>query len=272
MTDARTKAVKVAGGFRITGRKSFATNTSVATHCSTTARYDDAAGGARLLLCQITLDRPGVRIHRTWNTMGMRATQSNDLELDDVLVTDSQVVHSLPVRHLDARVLETVWAWAMPSFSAVYTGITAGALEWTVRQLRGRGGAGDPVLQDLVGECEILIESSRALISRHAEEVSTRRLFDLGVQEAIARCALVEYVASNNAVRVLQRLVDAVGGASYSKALPFERMWRDAQAGTFMPMGNLAARRIIGASTLGFAVAPVVGYDETGPGSRARPL
>lgn len=257
MTDARTKAVAAPGGFVVTGRKSFATNTAVATHCSITARHEEAEGGPRLLLCQIALDQPGVRIHQTWDTLGMRATQSNDVELDEVFVDDERVVHSLPVRHMDARILETVWAWAMPAFSAVYTGIAAGALEWVVGQVTGRGKAADPVVQDVLGECRILVESSRALIFRHAEEVRTRRLFELGVQEGVSRCALVKYVASNNAVRVLQRLVDVVGGASYTRALPFERLWRDVQAGTFMPMGNLAARRLIGASALGVETFPV---------------
>jgi alkylation response protein AidB-like acyl-CoA dehydrogenase len=272
ITDSRTAAVKVAGGFKLTGRKSFATNTSVATHCSTTARFEEAEGGPRLLLCQIALDQPGVKVHQTWNTMGMRATQSNDLELDEVFVEDSKVVHSLPVNHLDARVLETVWAWAMPAFSAVYTGVAAGALDWAVGHVVGRGKGGDPVLQDAIGECRILLESSRALIYRHVDEVASRRLFERGVQEGVARCALVKYVASNNAVKVLQRLVDVIGGASYTKALPFERMWRDVQASTFMPMGNLAARKLIGASTLGVATLPVIDFDETGPDSRPKPL
>jgi alkylation response protein AidB-like acyl-CoA dehydrogenase len=272
ITDSRTAAVKVAGGFKLTGRKSFATNTSVATHCSTTARFEEAEGGPRLLLCQIALDQPGVKVHQTWNTMGMRATQSNDLELDEVFVEDSKVVHSLPVNHLDARVLETVWAWAMPAFSAVYTGVAAGALDWAVGHVVGRGKGGDPVLQDAIGECRILLESSRALIYRHVDEVASRRLFERGVQEGVARCALVKYVASNNAVKVLQRLVDVIGGASYTKALPFERMWRDVQASTFMPMGNLAARKLIGASTLGVPTLPVIDFDETGPDSRPKPL
>ncbi|WP_158882072.1 acyl-CoA dehydrogenase family protein [Amycolatopsis anabasis] len=270
MTDALTKATRVPGGYLLSGRKSFATNTSVATHCSTTARYEEAEGGPRLLLCQIALDQPGVRLHQTWNTMGMRATQSNDLELDDVFVADDRVVHSLPVKHLDARVLETVWAWAMPAFSAVYTGIAAGALDWTVRQVAGRGRADDPVLQDVIGECTILIESSRALVHRHVDEVTSRRLFEGGVQEGVSRCALVKYVASNNAVEVLRRLVDVVGGASYTRELPFERMWRDVQAGTFMPMGNLAARKLIGASTLGVPTLPVIDFDETGHDSKPK--
>jgi alkylation response protein AidB-like acyl-CoA dehydrogenase len=48
-----------------------------------------------------------------------------------------------------------------------------------------------------------------------------------------------------------------VGGAGYSRALPFERMWRDVQAGVFMPMANPAARRMIGASAFGITLAPV---------------
>ncbi|MCT2582686.1 acyl-CoA dehydrogenase family protein [Actinophytocola gossypii] len=270
LTDARTTAVKVDGGFRLTGRKAYATNSSVATHCSTSARWEDAEGGPRVLLCRIALDAPGVTIHRTWDTMGMRGTRSDDVEYADVFVADEDVVHSLPVGHLDARVLETVWSWAMGAFAAVYTGIAAGALDWTTRQLTGRGKGEDPLVQDTVGECEILVETCRALYQRHAAEVSSRRLFDLGVQEGIARCALVKYVASNNAPLVLRRLVDVLGGASYARALPFERMWRDAQAGTFMPMSNPAARKIIGASALGVRTAPVIDFDETGHDSRAK--
>ncbi|WP_326566569.1 acyl-CoA dehydrogenase family protein [Amycolatopsis rhabdoformis] len=270
MTDSNTEAVRVAGGFELTGRKSFATNTAVATHCSTTARYDDAEGGPRLLLCQIALDQPGVKIHQTWDTMGMRGTQSNDVELTKVFVEDSAVVHSLPVKHLDARVLETVWAWAMPAFSAVYTGVAAGALDWTVRSLQKRGKTGDPVLQDVIGECQILLDSSRALIRSHADDVMSRRLFTGDVQDGVARCAVVKYVAANNAVQVMQRLVDVLGGMSYTKKLPFERMWRDVQASTFMPMGNLATRKLVGANVLGVRTLPEIGPDETGPDSRAK--
>lgn len=270
MTDAKTAAVKVDGGFRLTGRKAYATNSAVATHCSTSARWEDAEGGPRLILCRVALDAPGVTIHKTWDTMGMRGTQSNDVVYEDVFVADEDVVHSLPVGHLDARVFETVWSWAMGAFAAVYTGIAAGALDWATTQLAGRGKGTDPLVQDTIGECEILVESARALNYRHAEEVSSRRLFELGVQEGIARCALVKYVASNNATLVLRRLVDVLGGASFSRKLPYERMWRDAQAGTFMPMGNQAARKIIGASALGAAIAPVIDFDETGPDSRAK--
>jgi alkylation response protein AidB-like acyl-CoA dehydrogenase len=270
MLDSSTMAVKVDGGFRISGRKAYATNTAVATHCSTTARYEDAEGGPRLLLCRVDLGQPGVSHRKTWDTMGMRGTQSNDLIYDDVFVADDDVVHSVPVGHLDARVFETMWAWGMAAFAAVYTGVAAGALDWAVTQLAARGKGRDPLVQDAVGECEIMVECARALCYRHAEEVDSRRLFDLGVQDGIARCAQVKYVASNNATLVLRRLVDVIGGASFTRKLPYERMWRDAQAGTFMPMSNQMARTYIGASALGVELAPQIGFDETGPDSRAR--
>jgi alkylation response protein AidB-like acyl-CoA dehydrogenase len=270
MTEARTAAVKVDGGFRLSGRKSYATNTAVATHCSTTARWADAEGGPRLLLCRIALDSPGVSIEQTWDTMGMRGTQSNDVCYDDVFVGDQDVVHSLPVGHLDARVFETVWSWALGAFGAVYTGIAGGAVEWAIEMAKRMGKDRDPLVMDAIAECEILIESSRALLFRHADEVSTRRIFELDVQEGIARCALVKYVASNNATKVLAKLVDVLGGASYTRKLPFERMWRDAQAGVFMPMANTRARTFIGASALGVELAPVIGFEQTGHESRAQ--
>ncbi|OLT19448.1 hypothetical protein BJF78_10750 [Pseudonocardia sp. CNS-139] len=256
MTDARTSATRVKGGFLLNGRKTFATNSAVATDFSTTARHDDADGGPRLLLCQVSMRQDGVQVHATWNALGMRATRSDDVEFRDVFVPDERVVHSLPVGSLDRRVLETVWAWAMPCFGAVYTGIAAGALDWTVARLVRSGRAEDPVVQDVVGECRIQLETSRAVLARHVADVEAGRLAEHGVQAGVARCATTKYVAATNATQVLARLVDVVGGPAYTRDLPFERMWRDVQAGPIMPMGNLAARRLVGADTLGIATRP----------------
>jgi alkylation response protein AidB-like acyl-CoA dehydrogenase len=54
-----------------------------------------------------------------------------------------------------------------------------------------------------------------------------------------------------------RRLAELNGGAAFGRALPFERMWRDVQAGPIMPMGSIAARQFVGATALGVEVAPV---------------
>ncbi len=262
MTDARTTATAIEGGFLVNGRKNFGTNTSVATHCSTTARYEDPERGPQLLLMRADLSDPAVTIHQNWDMLGMRATQSNDVEFTDLFVPAENVVHSLPVGHLDARVLETVFAWAMPAFGAVYNGIAVGALEWAKRQVIRRGIAAQPLIMDTIARAEILVEQSRAVLYRHAEEVGSGLLRErLGVQEGLARCAFVKYVCTNNAVEALTTLVEVVGGASYVRKLPFERMWRDAQAGPFMPFANHAARELIGATSVGVELAPTTEGD-----------
>lgn len=269
MSDATTTATRVDGGYLVNGRKIFATNSAVATHASTTARLEDPERGPRLLLCRIPLSDDAVRIHPTWDVLGMRATQSNDVEFVDLFVPDAAVAHSLPVGHLDARVLETTFGWSMATFGAVYTGIAAGALDWTVTHLDRRGRPASIPVRHSLAEVELLIEQSRAALYRHAEDVGSRRMFEqLGVQQGFARCAFVKYVCTNNAVAAMTRLVEVLGGAAYSRRLPFERMWRDVQAGVLMPFGNHAARDLIGAAAVGAQYAPVIGFDETGHDSR----
>jgi alkylation response protein AidB-like acyl-CoA dehydrogenase len=134
--------------------------------------------------------------------------------------------------------------------------VAAGALDWTAERVVRSGRADDPVLQDVIGECRITLETSRAVLHRHVDDVQHGRISAGGVQEGLARCATVKYVAATNATQIVQRLVDVVGGPAFTRAFPFERMWRDVQAGPIMPMGNLAARRLVGADTLGVATAP----------------
>src|SRR5690606_20341564 len=81
LTDARTRAERAEGGYLLTGRKNFATNTEIATHCSLTARYEDPERGPRVMIFRLPLDSPGLTLLRTWDTLGMRGTQSNDVEL-----------------------------------------------------------------------------------------------------------------------------------------------------------------------------------------------
>ncbi|MDJ0347933.1 acyl-CoA dehydrogenase family protein [Cryobacterium sp. PH29-G1] len=260
MTDARTRAEKVEGGYRITGRKNFGTNSAVATHASTTARFEDPEKGPQLLMMKLDLKDPNVRIHNVWNMMGMRATQSNDLEFDGVFVPDADVVHSFPVGHLDATVTETVFGSSQPAFGAVYVGIAVGGLDWAKQQVRRRGLVDDARAQDCIADAEILIETARALLYRHTHQFGTPEYYnEFDLQEIVAGSALVKHVCATNAVAVFTRLIDVVGGAAYAKSLPFERMWRDVQAGQFMPVSSFAAHEFIAATSLGLVLAPTHG-------------
>jgi alkylation response protein AidB-like acyl-CoA dehydrogenase len=272
LMDANTVAEKVEGGYRVNGRKIFCTNSVVATHFSFSARYDDPETGPRLMLFRAAKEADGFEFLQTWDTLGMRATQSNDLSIEDGFVPDEALVHSLPVNHFDARILKTVFAWAMPTFGCVYLGIAAGAMEIAKGLVRKRSREGDPLVQASFAQMEMLLETARAVLWRHCEEVVSGALFELGVQEGLARAGLAKVIPANNAVEIMRHVVDVTGGAAYMRRLPLERMWRDVQGGPIMPYNNHQALELLGATSLGVQLAPEIPLEESGAQSRPRPV
>jgi alkylation response protein AidB-like acyl-CoA dehydrogenase len=254
-----TVAERVDGGYRVSGKKIFGTESAVCTEFSTRARYDDPDRGPQVLFFRLPRDAEGMHMKETWDTMGMRATRSDDFELENVFVPDEAVFHSYPVGHFDATMLKTVWGWAMPTFGAVYLGIGAGALEFAREQVQARGREGDPHVQNLFAEMEVLLETARAVLYRHAQEMDSGGLYtELPVQDGMARAVLTKYVTTNNAVAIVDRALHVVGGAGYYRRFPLERMYRDVRGGPIMPYSNLEAHDLFGRTSLGVEIAPAV--------------
>src|SRR5687768_14365157 len=258
LMSSTTVARPVEGGYRVTGKKIFGTESAVCTEFSTRALLDDAEAGPTVLFFRLPRDAEGMHVKDTWDTMGMRATESNDFELTDVFVPEEAVFHRYPVGHFDATMLKTVWGWAMPTFGAVYLGIGAGALALAREQVLKRGREHDPQVQHLFAEMEVLLETARAVLYRHADELETGSLLaELPVQDGMARAVLTKYVATNNACAIVDRAMHVVGGAAYFRRFPLERMYRDVRAGPIMPYNNLEAHDLFGRTSLGIEIAPV---------------
>jgi len=255
--DAATTATKVDGGFKVAGRKIFCTNSVVATNFSFSARYDDPELGPRVGLFHGSKELSGFSFVETWDTLGMRGTQSNDLVIEDAFVPDEALVHSVPVGHLDPMILNSVFCWAMPTFGAVYLGIAAGAMAWARDAVCRQGRQADELVQASFAQMEVLLETARAVLWRHCREVEEGVFRTLEVQEGFARAGLAKVVPTNNAVEIMRNVVDVVGGAAFTRRLPLERMWRDVQAGPIMPYNNHQALRLFGATALDVALAPV---------------
>lgn len=268
---SNTVAEKVDGGYRVTGEKIFGTESAVCTQFTSMARHDDPERGSRVLLFRVPRDVEGMTVHQTWDTMGMRATQSNDFTLDGVFVPDEAVFHSFPAHHYDATMLQTVWSWASASFGATYLGVAVGAMEYARAQALKRKQHEKPPVQALFAQMEVLLETARAVLYRHAQEVDAGVLVSrLGVQEGMSRAILSKYVPGNNARRIVDLALDVVGGAGYAKRSPIERMYRDVRAGTVMPYNNLDAEELFGKTALGIEIAPEIPLEESGHDSRPR--
>ena len=262
---SNTAATRVPGGYRVSGDKIFGTESAICTHFSTMARLDDPQQGSRVLLFRLARPVEGMEVKDTWDTMGMRGTLSNDYSLHDVFVPEAAVFHSYPVGHFDSVLLRMTWSWAMPCFGAVYLGIAAGAMAHAREQVAARGRESDPAVQAAFAEMEIELETARAVLWRHTDEVISGDLFDqFTVQEGMARSVLAKHVPCNNAIRIVDLALEVVGGAGYFRRSPLERMYRDVRAGVIMPYNNAEARSLFGRNAVGIEIAPEVTAEKSG--------
>ena len=259
LMSSTTTARPVDGGYRVTGKKIFGTESAVCTEFSTRALLDDPEEGPTVIFFRLPRDVEGMTVKDTWDVMGMRATQSNDFELDDVFVPEEDVFHRYPANHFDGTMLKTVWGWAMPTFGAVYLGIGAGAMSFARELALRMKKSENPQVQHLFAEMEVLLETARAVLHRHALEMESGALYaELPVQEGMAKAVLTKYVATNNACAIVDRALHVVGGAGYFRRFPLERMYRDVRAGPIMPYTNLEAHDLFGRTALGIEIAPAV--------------
>ncbi len=253
-----SRARRVDGGYLVSGDKTFGTGCAVMTHMTSMAVDDDHPDGPRVLVFRVPADTPGVHIQvGSWNTAGMRATRSENIELRDVMVPDDAVFLTYPVGCLDGSLLQNLWGWAMPTFGAVYLGIAVGAYEQCLADVRRRGWADRPFVQTAVAECEALIETARGVLHRAADEVMGNGLWtSMGVQEGMSRVVLAKTVGTGHAVRIVDLVVQLVGSSALRAGSLYDRALRDVRAGTMHPYSNADACELIAATALGRQVVP----------------
>ena len=87
-----TRSRRVDGGYRITGRKAFASMIAVADYVMVMARPDEAASPTAAIFLLVRPDAPGRRVDLVWDTLGMRATRSDSMTLEDCFVSDEALL------------------------------------------------------------------------------------------------------------------------------------------------------------------------------------
>ncbi|MFB9767844.1 acyl-CoA dehydrogenase family protein, partial [Nocardioides kongjuensis] len=147
-TQPQGEAVKVDGGYRVTGRKRFASQSRHGTVISTMACYDDPAQGRRVLNLAVPVAAEGVTVADNWDTLGMRGTASNDIDLVDVFVPDDKVLANRPWGVVDPP-LQVISSIAFPIISGAYLGVAEAAYGAAVAAAARR--ADDVVVQRQVG-------------------------------------------------------------------------------------------------------------------------
>ena len=111
-------AKRVDGGFRFTGHKMFGSLAPVWTRYGLHALWSDAEDGPKIVHAFLARDGAGYRIVETWDTLGMRATRSDDVLLEGAFVPDKYVARIVPAGMGDEFVL-AIFAWALLGFANI---------------------------------------------------------------------------------------------------------------------------------------------------------
>jgi acyl-CoA dehydrogenase len=246
-------AVKENGSYHITGRKVFCSQAPVADVLTTMAVYYEPAEGPVVLLAGVPMKAPGVKIVETWDALGMRATGSHDVLLEDVVIDESQVAARRPWGRVD-QALRTAGIHFAPAVASVYAGIAAGARDEAVRVVSsrrmpdGRMPTEDPTIQRQVGLMDVKLRTLWWSLLGALTELGDDYQPD---DHALETVMIAKRQMVTEAQAVVDLAMEAVGGSAYFKSSPLERAYRDVRAGLFHPLNPERTLTYVGRLALG---------------------
>jgi alkylation response protein AidB-like acyl-CoA dehydrogenase len=247
-------AEQVDGGFRFTGRKSFASMAPVWTRYGLHAMWNDAERGPQIMHAFLPRDSAGYHIVETWDTLGMRGTRSDDVLLEGAFVPDKYVARIVPAGTGDEFVL-AVFAWALLGFANVYYAVSQRAMDLVVPMLKNKSSvaltrsmAYQPMAQHAVAEMVLALDAVGPHIEKVAEDWSA------GVDHGAlwgAKIVSAKYHAVETCWRIVDLAMEVSGGAGMFKTNELERLFRDARCGRFHPANALLTHEFVAKTVLG---------------------
>jgi alkylation response protein AidB-like acyl-CoA dehydrogenase len=228
-TRPRGTAVKVEGGYSVSGRKLFASQSPIGTVLSTMFVYDDPEQGRRVLNMAVPVGSPGVTVDDNWDTLGMRGTGSNDVILEDVFVPEERVLANRPYDTLDPP-LQVIASIAFPIISAVYLGIAEGAYEYAVASVAKR--------EDAITQRQVGLMNHKLRVAGWALDGALAAVGDdpAPSMETFAAVMAMKREIAIAGAEVCDIAMELGGGPAFFKGSPIERAYRDIRAAKFHPL------------------------------------
>jgi alkylation response protein AidB-like acyl-CoA dehydrogenase len=249
-----TKAEKVAGGFKFTGHKMFGSLAPVWTRYGLHGLWADAEGGPKIVHGFMPRDAKGYKIVETWDTLGMRATRSDDVVLEGAVVPDKYIARILPAGGVDMFVL-AIFAWALLGFGNIYYGMSQRAADLAAASVKSKKSLG--VTRTMAYHPEVQHAMARLMLALdpvgpHLEQVA--RDWSEGVDHGATWPSKI-VSAKHHAVDACWKIVDIAmelsGGAGMFRGNELERLFRDARCGRFHPANPALVHEIVAKTALG---------------------
>ena len=259
-----TEATRADDGWRIDGTKLFVTMSPIATHIGMNVRMRDEQGD-HIATTMLPIDTPGIEPQNDWDALGMRASGSQSIRLDNVRVASGGVRPIGPWGRWSVAFLTNRTLANLPLVGA-FLGIAESARDMALESLARQQRLGAPVnalagVQHVVGEMEIELASCQAILGRagdimdrYVERTRAAPASLVDAHEIMKDYQSAKWVVNRGAIDIVSKAMDCAGGAGFMAANPLTRLYRDVRAGPFMqPYAPTEAREYVGRVALGLA-------------------
>ncbi len=253
-----TKAERVEGGYRFTGRKSFGSLTPVWTYLGLHGMDLADPAAPKIVHAFMPRDTEGYRIEETWDVLGMRATRSDDTHLDGAFVPDRYIARVVPAgaAGIDLFVLG-LFAWALMGFGNIYYGLARRAFDTTIESVKHRRSialtrsmAYHAELQHRVAEMALALDPIEPHLERVAADWAAGAAHGAAWPKVIFSA---KYHAVESSWRVVDLALEAAGGFGIFRRSGLERLFRDARLGRIHPANSMLTHEIVAKTVLGIS-------------------
>ena len=243
---ARARAVRVGDSWRLSGTKTFITQGSVGEIYVVLASTEPKLAQKGLTAFIVERGTPGFRTGKRIEKMGLHASDTTELILEDVELPDSQRLGDVNQGFFDTlKILDKgrigIGAWAV--------GIGRAAFEASRKYAKDRVQFGKPIaefqgIQHMLADMATELDAARLLVWRAAcmqdQHLKTTK------QSSIAK-----YYAARATMRACSNAIQIHGGYGYSREFEVERYLRDAKLGEIGEGTNEVQKLVIARELLG---------------------
>ncbi len=222
----QTKAELKGADFILNGRKLWITNSKEAGLFILFATVDASKGYKGITAFLIEKNFPGFTVGKKEDKLGIRASSTCELILEDCRVPKENVLGELGKGYKIA--IETLNEGRI-GIGAQMLGVARGAWECAAKYAQERTQFGKPIaefqaIQFQIAQMATEIEAARLMVYNSA------RMKDAGVN-FVKEAAMAKLFTSQVAERVTSLAIEIYGGYGFTKDYPVEKYWRDSKIG-----------------------------------------
>lgn len=221
-----TRAVDDGDHFVLTGRKLWISNAAEAGLFLLFANANPEAGHRGITAFLIERDSPGFKVGKKEDKLGIRASSTCELILDNCRVPKANVLGEVGKGYKIA--IETLNEGRI-AIGAQMIGLARGALDHALKYARERKQFGKAIaeFQGVQFQLAVMateVEAARLLVYNAA------RLRDAHLP-FVTEAAMAKYYSSEIAEKVASKAIEVFGGVGVTKEYPVEKLYRDAKIG-----------------------------------------